>query len=319
MSNKQGYRKLSSEQPSIPIFSRDWWLDAVCGEDGWDVVTVEKGGEIIAAMPYAMKSRFGLRVLGQPLLTQKLGPWFLPTAKDDRQRIENEMEVMGELIDGLPDFDHFNQNWHYRYNNWLPFYWRGFSQTTRYTYVLTDIQDTEKCWKTFHGSARRTCKKATERYKLEVRDDFPLDTLLSLNAMTFARQGLPVPFPDELMHRIDAACTARGCRKLLVAVDPEGRCHAADYLVWDENSAYGIVNGSDPALRSSGAVSLCIWEGIKHAARVTKSFDFTGSMIEPVEGFFRSFGATQVAYFNVSKSPSRVVRLHQGLAALIGT
>lgn len=41
---------------------------------------------------------------------------------------------MNYFIDNLPKFDYFNMNFHYSITNWLPFYWRGFKQTTRYTY-----------------------------------------------------------------------------------------------------------------------------------------------------------------------------------------
>ncbi len=50
-----------------------------------------------------------------------------------------------------------------------------------------------------------------------------------------------------------------------------------------------------------------MWEAIRFAASVTRSFDFEGSMIEPVEKFFRAFGATQTAYHNVFKTNSRLL------------
>lgn len=42
---KELYRKLCEQEPSIPLFSQAWWLDAVCGEAAWDVALVEKGGK----------------------------------------------------------------------------------------------------------------------------------------------------------------------------------------------------------------------------------------------------------------------------------
>jgi hypothetical protein len=86
--------------------------------------------------------------------------------------------------------------------------------------------------------------------------------------------------------------------------------------VWDEQSAYGLFSGIDPALRNSGGASLCMWSLIKHASTVTKKFDFSGSMMEPVERFLRSFGATQVPYSNISKTPSRLLRMRQFLRSV---
>jgi hypothetical protein len=73
------------------------------------------------------------------------------------------------------------------------------------------------------------------------------------------------------------------------------------------------MSGIDTALRTSGAASLCFWAAIKHAACTTGRFDFGGSMMKPVERFFRSFGATQIPYFCISKTPSLLLRMRQGM------
>ncbi len=318
MNAKDLYRHLWIKEPSIPIFSRGWWLDATAGSENWDVALVRKGGQVMAAMPYVERSRYGMKVLSQPPLTQTLGPWIRPmdAGTSEAKKLEQEKDLMQDLIDQLPAFDYFNQNWHYSNTNWLPFFWKGFNQTTKYTYVLTDIQHPEKLWAGFQGNVRRNCKAASERYCATVRDDLPLEDFLALNHKTFERQGLAVPYSDEFLRRLDAACAEKECRKYYIAVDPEGRHHAGCYVVWDENSAYGLINGSDPTLRHSGALSLCFWHAIQDAANVTHRFDFDGSVLEPVERFVRCFGATQVPYFSVSKTPSRLLRMRETLFSL---
>lgn len=54
---KEQYRQFCQNEKDIPIFSKDWWLDAVCGVDNWDVVLVEKGGQIVGALPYFVKKK----------------------------------------------------------------------------------------------------------------------------------------------------------------------------------------------------------------------------------------------------------------------
>ncbi|RJF95870.1 GNAT family N-acetyltransferase [Noviherbaspirillum saxi] len=306
MSAKELYRQLTATETSIPIFSRSWWLDATAGSDGWDVALVQYGSEIHAAMPYMVRRRFGMTVLSQPALTQALGPWLRPGDPNtsEARRLAREKELMQKLIDQLPKFDYFSQNWHYHHTNWLPFFWRGFKQTTRYTYVITDLRHPHKLWSAFQGNVRRNCNTATQRYHIVIRDDLPIEDFISLNRMTFQRQGLSVPYSDDYLRRLDAACAERSCRKYYIAIDPEGRHHAGCYIVWDENSAYGLINGSDPTLRHSGALSLCFWHAIQDAAQVTQRFDFEGSVLEPVERFVRCFGATQIPYFNISKAPA---------------
>ena len=54
---KEKYRKFCEKEKGMPVFSKDWWLDSVCGKDNWDVVLVEKGGEIFASFPYFKTKR----------------------------------------------------------------------------------------------------------------------------------------------------------------------------------------------------------------------------------------------------------------------
>lgn len=68
------------------------------------------------------------------------------------------------------------------------------------------------------------------------------------------------------------------------------------------------MGGGDPDLRNSGATSLCIWEAILFASTIVKKFDFEGSMIESIEKFFRAFGASQTPYFEIYKTPSKLIR-----------
>jgi len=312
---KAQYRILCETEPSIPLFSQAWWLDAVAG-DSWNVVVVEKGGEIQAAMPYVMKQKFGLTLLTQPALTQNLGPWIRPTHAKYAKRLSREKDLMQALIDQLPSYTHFQQNWHHTVTNWLPFYWKGFEQTTRYTYRIDDLEDEETVWKEVQSNIKRDIRKASNREGVVVRDDLGIDEFFSLNEMVFARQGKTLPYTKAFVENLDAAAAERKARKIFIAEDSQGRRHAGVYLVWDSKSAYYLMGGGDPKLRNSGATSLCMWEAIKFASTVTQSFDFEGSMIEPVERFFRAFGARQTPYYAVSHTPSKAFKLMKFVRSL---
>lgn len=312
------YRELCAREPSIPIMATDWWLDATCGESGWDVVLVEKGGEVEGALPFAIRRRLGFTVLGMPELTPFLGPWLRPRLQREDAHRGREAEIYGQLIDALPRHDRFAQGWHHRQTNWLPFHWRGFSQTTCYTYVVADLSDPKRLWEGLSGKVRTEIRKAESRSMLRVRKDGEIEAFLELSHLTFRRQGLEQPFSDDLVRRIDTACGARGQRAILLAEDPSGRCHAGAYVVWDSESAYYLLGGADPELRSGGGGTLCLWHALRVAAEVSKAFDFEGSMIEPIERYFRSFGAAQVPYHVISSTPSRGLRIREGLGRAFG-
>jgi CelD/BcsL family acetyltransferase involved in cellulose biosynthesis len=287
------------------LFQQPWWLDAVA-PGGWDAVVVIENGETIGRLPFVRKRRLGLTILTQPLLTPFLGPWVRAEAGKYHTRLAREHEILTSLIDTLPDHDILMQSCHYSVKNCLPFYWRGFSQSTNYSYVLDDLDDHAKIWAGFRENIRREIRKAECHVSIRALDD--IDTFIALNRMTFERQGMSPPSTD-LVRRVDAACSARGARRMFLAQGTDGAPHAVLYLVWDHASAYYLMSGSDPRRRTSGAMSLLMWEAIKYASEVTRRFDFGGSMLQRLERFFRAFGARQVRYARVTRGATLKGRL----------
>lgn len=281
------------------LFQQPWWLDAAA-PGAWDAVEIREGGTIVGRLPFVRRRRLGVTVLTQPALTPHLGPWLHPLTGKECTRLAREHELLGCLADRLPAHDVFHQNFHPLLQNWLPFRWRGFKQTTFYTYVLDDLSDLKAVWANLRENVRRQIRKAERTVVVSATDD--VEYFLHLSRKTFERQGMDVPYSGELLGRLDEACAARSARLILLAVDEAARPHAALYLVWDDRTAYYLAGGADPSLRSSGAMSLLMWEAIKHAGTMARTFDFEGSMIEPIERFFRAFGPRQVSYMHLSRT-----------------
>ena len=297
------------------VFTEPWWLDAVA-PGAWGEVVVDRGGRAAARMPWVKAKRRGMTLLVTPPLTKTLGPWIRPEPGRTTSRLEREKDLMNELIDGLPRCDYFEQNFHPSVTNWLPFHWRGFEAAARCTYVLPDLADLDAVWSGTRQNVRTDVRKAQK--KLAIRDDLGLAEFLRLHEMTFTRQEMAMPYPRALVERVDAACAQRGRRKILFAADAAGAVHAAAYVVWDAQSAYYLMGGADPELRSSGAGSLVLWEAIRACAKVAPQFDFEGSMLEPIERFFRAFGAEQRPYFHVTRTSSRLMKMRRDVRSWLG-
>lgn len=310
LTNKEKYRRLCEEEESIPIFSQAWWLDSVA-KDKWDVVLIENGDRIDASLPYVLDKKYGFTLITQPKLTQTLGPWIRESKAKYARRLSREKDLLQGLFALLPKHDYYAQNWHYSMTNWLPLYWQGYEQTTRYTYRIDNIVDFESMWGGFEANIRTDIRKAINREGITIKTDLPFEEFISLNKKVFERQGVNVPYSSEFIVALNKAAKKREASKTFIAVDSEGNKHAGIYLVWDKNSAYYLMGGGDPELRNSGATSLCMWEAIKFASTVTKSFDFEGSMIEPVERFFRGFGSIQTPYFSVKKTNSKLLKAYR--------
>ena len=83
--------------------------------------------------------------------------------------INFDNEVMKFLIDQIHKrkFSYYDQNFHHSITNWLPLYWNGFQQTTRYTYQILDISDTADCYENFSYAKKKQIKKAEKTIKIE--------------------------------------------------------------------------------------------------------------------------------------------------------
>lgn len=313
MTTKQKYRQLCETEESIPLFSRDWWLDITCGESNWDVIGVEQKERFVATMPLYKPLP---KVISMPPYTQTMGLWFPPETSDTKQTtlLAKKQALCKELIDQLPPFTSFLQLFPYTFTDWLPFYWEGYKQTTRYTYILSDISDSEKLWENMATNTRRNITKAKEKNGIVVKKGIPVKDFLDVFKATFIRQNKPVPKDIDVLIQLIEESRRRGQGDLWGGYDETGSLHAATFIVWQKSSAYYVAGGGNPELRDSGAHSYVMWEAIKEVSQYTSCFDFEGSMIPGVERFFREFGAKQTPFFTITKgNPSLLDRLKMKL------
>lgn len=297
------YRAFCRTAPDLPVFANPWYLDA-CAEGGsWDAVLARENGRVVGALPYFYKHKGPFRYATMPPFVKWLGPYVLPELRGDPRR---EPAVVAALLAQLPPLAAFKQNCYPTLTNWLPFYWQGFRQTTYYTYRLHQLRDLARVEAGLSSGIRRDIRLARQRVR--VVHDLPLATFWAVNRLSFARQGLAVPYSEAQFRRLDAALAAQVARQLFFAVDAEGRVHSVAYLIWDTTAAYYHLAGDDPALRASGAGMLLAWEAIRYASEVLglSCFDFEGSMLPGVERVRVRFGAVQTPYFFVWRHHSRL-------------
>lgn len=283
---------------SNAIFQQPWWLDAVAPGQ-WAEVTCEHDGRIVARLPYVVRGRRGLRILTQSSLTHTLGPWVEPSSAKPSRALAREHELLAQLEAALPPARAFSQQFSPLMLNALPFHWAGYRLEVRYTSRLQDLRSTDALWDGLRDNVRREIRKARKR--VEVVDDLGVDLFHNVLSKTYARQRIPTPHSLAELERLESACARRGAGAMLFARDDAGQVHAVAWVVWDQRGAYYLLAGADPRLRASGASSLLMWEAITRSREVTDIFDFHGSMLQPVERFFRAFGGHQTPYLSVTR------------------
>ncbi len=302
MTNKERYRAFCEQEKGLPIFSQAWHLDVVTEDGEWDVALVIKSGNVVASYPYFLKQNGPFKYITQPLYSKLMGPYI--TTEFNTAKHENS--ILKELIEQLPDVAAIEQNFHYSFTNWLPFYWAGFQQTTAYTYVLEGLNDLDKIYSNLDRHYRNKVIP-TAKEKLRITTDRSLEDFHRVFSLSFQRQNLASPLSLDYLKKYDAVMAANQAREIFFAVDKQDQIHSVLYLVWDGRSSYYHLAGDDPALRKSGSGIFLTWKAIEYTQQVLglDVFDFEGSMIPGIEKVRRKFGAQQMPYFFVSQMNSK--------------
>ena len=308
---KEKYRELCRRRADIPLFIQDWWMDAVCGKNNWNVLMHSIGNRLAGVLVYHLIKRKGFSIIIQPVLTQTTGIWLnYPENQSYTKKLDFENEVCTELINQLDTLEvsYFEQNFNPHYTNWLPFYWKGFVQTTRYSYQITDLSDLNRCFDNFTYAKRKQINKA-KRTLHTVFDMTGDDFYNHLETNLKKKKNEDVIYSRTLFLRLYEACIKREQGKIIAVADSDNNIHAALFLVWDGKVAYNLISCINPDFKSSGASTLVVWEAINEMAKYTEVFDFEGSMDEGIEQSFRQFGTVQTPYFRIYKYNSQILKM----------
>lgn len=301
MSNKGRYADFCKET-YVPIYSKPWWLDAVCGPENWDVWLYDTGEQILAAMPYYMEQRGPYRYITKAPLTQNNGIIFL---EDPRRKPIKEAELQGKIIDAACNFieelhlDVYEQQYPHTFQNWSPFFWRNYTNVLRYTYIIEDTSDMEKIWADFAPAYRNEIRKGQRL--TTVNTEIMPSAFYAEHEKVFLKQGRNCPFSYEFWLRLYEACKAHNSCQMFSAQDEEGSIHALLFLVWDERSVYHLLGGYMPEFSSSQAYPALVYHGIQFAHEKGLAYDFEGSMIQRIAKSFRQFGGVPKPYYRIRK------------------
>jgi lipid II:glycine glycyltransferase (peptidoglycan interpeptide bridge formation enzyme) len=302
---------------NYPIFFEDWWLEAVSEGNAWGKAQIIEQGKVVAIMPWQIKKLFGLRLILQPKLTQTLGPWFNIETDNIKyvRLLSKKIDLTSSLIKQLPKFHYLSMSFTPEFDNWLPFYWLGFTQTTRYTYRFDQINNVNSIIEGMKSNRRGDIQKA-KKNKLQIVDTENIEIFIEVNNLTFKRNKIKKNYSDNFIRNLDIICQKKSARKIFLAVDESQKIHAATYLVFNRYCTYNLMSGFNPSF-NYGAMTYLMLEAIKFSSTVSERFDFEGSMLPGVENFYRDFGATQYPYFQIKKYNNKFIKILFNFLSLI--
>ena len=308
MNAKEKYKLICEKNNEVPLFLTYAWYHQLFDNKEWGVAIAEKGNEVVGFMPYCVRKKKSFSLITHPVLTPYQGVWLMyPEDQKYTNRLSFEKEVITDLISQLPKVDSFHQKFLPGFTNWLPFYWKGYVQSTRYTYIIKDLSDTQQIFNDFKENIRREIRKAGK--KLTVRKTDAIDLLLSMKKTAYQENNKEYPISDDFLSKVFDFTQQHNCGELLIAEDEQKNVHSVLFFVWDQHSAYYLQGVTEGRFKTTGSMSLLLWEAIQRSARVTKAFNFEGSMVEPIERYFRAFGGEQTPYFEIKKTSSKLLKL----------
>ncbi len=297
-SDKDIYRSLCETESSIPLFMQYWWLEAVCAGKKWDVMfSYDSEHNIRAALPYLWNQRYRMKYIIMPQQTQTGGVWVKPQYVNSASVLQ---EIAADFQTGL---DALNLSYYYQHfplNSRMPdlFAQFGFKVNDRVTYRIEDLSDIDAVIDSFSKNKKRQLQKA-----LSSTVDFDLDA----EKFYYFHQGCllerkkHISYTREFFLVLYTKCIEHQQGQIIAIRGPEGQLQAAAFVVWDNNSLYYLIPAYSEAEKDSGASARLVLEAIKYARKVSKSFDFEGSMIRGVANHYKQFGSQPVPYKSVEK------------------
>ena len=304
MTNKEAYEEICNEY-YIPIYSKPWWMDAVCGKENWNVELLEVDGNVLGTLVYYVKLKGTYKYITKAPLTQTNGIIFLyPTSIKEiniPQFQEKVINIACEYIKSLK-IDVYEQQYAPSFYNWSPFFWNHYQAIPRYTYYFTKEQlaDLDSVWNKMDKKKRRGILRGESNCTISVNDLSPHDFYCEVEKV-YNKQGLSVPYSYELWESLYYAVMKKNAGQIISARNEKGIVYSTKFVVWDEKNMYALISGGGPEYQLFETKSAIDWFAIKEAARRGLNYDFEGSMIERIAKVYRSFGATPRMYFRIRK------------------
>ncbi len=219
----------SSEQGTV--FAQRWWIEAATGGQGQRLGCFT-GDRLLSGLPVWSTTMFGIRRLRQPPLTPYWGPIFGKLDGGYTTQLNTQMSILRAFAEVLLPWPDITMQWHPSVMNWLPFFWQGYTQTTRYTYRVERLREFPLHDDGFQKSVRQKLRSARQR-ALTVQDDVAVETVTGMFLRTMARQGMSGD--SEVLtawSRLAPAARAHGCLFTTAVRDDEGNAHTARAMVW---------------------------------------------------------------------------------------
>ncbi len=285
-----------ARSPQAAPYGCTWYLDVVW--PGWKAIVVSEKGQWLAAMPYKISKKYGIAYVFNPPFCQYVGIFFGQVEKKNATlTFALKKRLVKAIVEALPtEMRVYNVKFAPEFDYPLPFHWAGFELSARYSYWLDNQQDRAGIFKNFEERTRTYINKAVKS-GLAVQ---PIEDIEAIVGLATERNNYQ--FDAPLLKKLWAALRQQQTGVALEVRDTDGQLHAGLIYVQFQNKIILLFTSLDTAFGQQGGMPLAIWRVIESAGQEVQVIDFEGSMLEPVEHFFRGFGTRPVPYLQIQKN-----------------
>ncbi len=298
--DRKRYEEFVWENPqTTSLYYMPWWLDAMVGDSGW------KPYVIADASTWAVVPLFEPidNLIIPPPYTQSGGIVYHSSLTAEARRnhkvFVKRRTLLELFLESHREKRFFRMPLSSDVSDWLPFYWRDYSSSIRYTYQLATCSEDELYRKESSHIRQKVTNGKNENWSYSENisiDDFSVH----LRAL-YKKRSLPIHYLPFLERGVSAA-TNRGNGFIAGIFSPSGVLLASAFVAHTSHTAYLIATATHPSNSDSAPSAYLLHKIIPSLYdKGITTLDFEGSMIKGVEFFFRSFGAEQVPIIQVSK------------------
>lgn len=315
MTGKEEYIEfVNKNQQKVPIFLQPSWLDIVAEGRQWGVAVVKSKSSITGVWPYIIYPKYTMQFAMQPVLTPYLGPYLFypPNQTKTESRLAFEKKTISKLIDQLPQkLKILKTKINPALTNWLPLYWRGYKQTTNYTYQINNTSEAQ-LKEGYTSSLRSELKNIPTSIIIEESDDAAL--VYQLSKESYKKQKSEIYYSEDTFTKIDDLLRSSNSRTIYTAKRANGDIIACVYIIYDREIAYLPIIGRGEIQSEESAItkSLIHHSILKSFEKGIQVYDFEGSMFSQFEKVFRSYGSHQVPYHVITRLNSKILEMLLG-------
>lgn len=287
ISEKTSRTKPSNTLLAPTVFHEEWWLEAAT-DRSYTVAEVDAGGKTVGRLPFCERSRLGIRGIWTPPLTYFLGPGIDEGEGSPNNRFLKRMDITRELIGKLPRSAWQCIRCHGGMTDVITFQEQCFRTYVQFTHEIHP-EATEVIWQRMRNKTRNVIRRAEEQFTVSELSD--PNEFIQLHEKNLASDGARDTVDRGACKRVLTAALHRERGRIMAARNLNNGIVAANFCAWDGKTSFYILSTRSEAA-GNGAVSLLIWEAIKHAAVKGLTFDFAGLGTQGSILLYSGFGAT---------------------------